>query len=93
MQSWWELQDAALAAVDAPGYVAPALNGKVAYMVSDGFLWCKLPSGKLLDYAQPRFVEMREEFVVDEEGEAIPLDELLPHELEHPFRVQLVFVP
>jgi len=82
VQGWWDLQDAALAAVDAPGCVAPALNGKVAYMVSDGFLWCKLPSGKLLAYAQPRLVEMKEEYVVDEEGEAIPLDELLPHELE-----------
>jgi hypothetical protein len=81
VQSWWDVQDAAIAAVDTPETVVPVLDGKLAYMVSEGFLWCKLPSGKLLAYAKPRLVEMKEEFVIDEEGEAIPVDELLPDEL------------
>lgn len=81
VQSWWDLQDSAIMAVDAPGTLVPVLDNKVAYMVSDGFLWCRLPSGKLLAYARPRLVDMKEEYVVDEEGEAIPVDELLPDEL------------
>ena len=74
--SWYELQNAALMAVEAPGVKVEALDGKVAYLVDDGFLWCLLPSGKLLAYARPRLVEVREEWLVDEDGESISVDEL-----------------
>jgi len=82
VQSWWAVQDAALEAVQAPGSVVSVLDGKVQYLVDDGFLWCRLPSGKLLAYAQPRLVEMKEEFLVDGEGEVFPIEEFLPDELE-----------
>ncbi len=80
--SWWEVQDAALMAVESPGTKIEALNGKIAYMVDDGFLWCQIPSGKLLAYARPRLVEMKEEWIVDADGEAISVDELLPHKID-----------
>jgi DNA polymerase len=53
-QSWWELQDAALEAVGAPGLSIPALRGRVHYKVAHGMLWCQLPSGRALVYAAPR---------------------------------------
>ena len=81
VQSWWDLQDAALQAVDCPGHLVNVLDNKVGYMVSDGFLWCRLPSGKLLAYAKPGIIEMREEYVIDENGEPIPVEELTTLEL------------
>ena len=76
VQSWWDVQDAAMEAVESPGTKVTVLDGKLAYMVDSGFLWCQLPSGKLLAYAQPRLVEMKEEWIVDADGEAISVDEL-----------------
>lgn len=53
VQSWWELQDAAIAAVEAKGVVVSVLGDRVRY-VSDGkFLYCRLPSGRNLHYASP----------------------------------------
>lgn len=75
-QSWWDLQDAAVAAVDQPETLIPVLGGRVGYMVTEGFLCCRLPTGKILYYCRPRLVETREDFLVDEEGELIALDEL-----------------
>ena len=56
--SWTELQDAAYEAVLNPGSICTALNGKVAYLVRHGFLWCKLPSGRCLAYGRPRIDEV-----------------------------------
>lgn len=57
VQSWWDLQDAALAAVGNPGVVFPVCGGKVRYLCNAGFLWCSLPSTRVLAYATPRIVE------------------------------------
>lgn len=75
-KSWWEVQDAAIFAVESPGVKVTALSDKIAYMVDDGFLWCLLPSGKLLAYANPRLVEMKEEWLVDADGEVVSREEL-----------------
>ncbi len=53
---WYELQDAALAAVRHPGMKVPCLDGKVTYLVARNILWCRLPSGRPLAYVAP-FVE------------------------------------
>lgn len=53
VQSWWDLQDAAIAAVDTKGCIVSVLNDQVRY-VSDGkFLYCRLPSGRTIHYASP----------------------------------------
>lgn len=78
--SWWALQDAAIEAVSMPGFVVPCLGGKVRYLVEDGFLWCRLPSGKLLAYSSPRLVETRDEWLIDGEGNVFSAEELSPEQ-------------
>lgn len=53
VQSWWDLQDAAIEAVASPGIAVKVLNGRVTYYSDTRFLWCILPSGRMICYAQP----------------------------------------
>lgn len=53
--SWEALEDAAREAVEHPGRVVKVL--KAAYLVSKGFLWCRLPSGRCLAYGSPKIKE------------------------------------
>ncbi len=55
--AWMQLENAAVAAVNNPGMVFPALFGRVRYMVAHGFLLCMLPSGRCLAYGAPRMQE------------------------------------
>ncbi len=48
---WWSLENAALRAVANPNTTFDV--GPVAYRRQDGFLWCRLPSGRVLAYANP----------------------------------------
>jgi DNA polymerase len=48
---WYALNDAAMAAVAQPGRRVEA--GPIAYLRQDGWLWCRLPSGRVLAYANP----------------------------------------
>ena len=56
VRSWYEVGDAAVAAVGSPGMVVPALSGRVSYIVANGFLFCRLPSMRVLAYAAPRLI-------------------------------------
>ncbi len=51
---WWDQEAAAIAAVKRPGQTIRC--GKIQWRVVDGFLHCKLPSGRLLGYAEPLVV-------------------------------------
>lgn len=82
VQSWWDRQDAAIEAVECPGTKVAVCGGRVAYLVTDGFLWTRLPSGKLLAYAQPRLVDKRDDWLIDEEGNAHPAGEMEADEIE-----------
>lgn len=62
VQSWWDYQDAAIAAVADPGTVYDVADmstrgnfrrGMVRYMCDKNFLYCCLPSGRVISYAQP----------------------------------------
>jgi DNA polymerase len=59
VQAWWDLQDAAIAAVGTPGLKVPVLNSRVVYLAANGFLYCRLPSGRVLCYAMPRMVRQQ----------------------------------
>ena len=52
-ESWAELGQAAIDAVQSPGMIVPVLGNKVQYVCNGNFLWCKLPSGRIISYAAP----------------------------------------
>lgn len=81
VESWWELQDAAVNAVDRPGNHVPVYDGKVAYYSDGHFLYCYLPSGRVLMYAQPHVAVEVEERIWDGR-QYVDLDSLFPHELD-----------
>lgn len=72
VQGWWDLQDAAIEAVSAPGCTTTGYGGKVKYLAANGFLFCRLPSGRVLAYAAPRLAKTerngRERWTVQFEG-------------------------
>lgn len=55
VEAWPELQQAAIDAVQSPGMMVPVLGGKVRYLKprDQDFLWCCLPSGRVISYANP----------------------------------------
>jgi DNA polymerase len=51
-QYWWEIQDAALEALDSPGVIVQC--GKVRFRKAGSFMFLQLPSGRALVYPYPR---------------------------------------
>jgi DNA polymerase len=86
VQSWWDLQDAAIQAVDRPGVSVPVYGGKAAYYSDTHFLYCRLPSGRVLMYAQPHVSILEEEKIWD--GlQYVDVDSLFPYELDELLRL------
>lgn len=82
MGGWWELQDAAIEAVAAPGQFVAALEGRVAYMRHKSFLYARLPSGRVLAYCNPRVVTQRETWLEHPiSGETLATDSLPEDEI------------
>lgn len=54
-QMWWDVQRAAIDAVDDPGGVYEA--GRCKYFMRKDFLFCELPSGRHIVYCRPRIVD------------------------------------
>ena len=50
---WRELEAAAMRAVEEPGTVQGAADGRVAFKRDRGYLWLRLPSGRRLCYSGP----------------------------------------
>jgi len=50
-QMWQEVEDAAIEATENPNTIIDA--GKVTFCFEDGFLFCRLPSGRCLAYPEP----------------------------------------
>ena len=72
VQSWYDLQNAALEAVGAPGCVVSVLRDKIRYFCNGDFLFCQLPSGRVISYASPRIEWKTRNITVD--GENIELN-------------------
>lgn len=80
-QAWWDLQDAAIEAVSAPGRPVSVLDGRIQYLHDRGFLWCLLPSGRLLAYCKPRVREVVERSILLPTGERLDAATISAHEL------------
>jgi DNA polymerase len=74
--SWGIYQQAAIDAVDNPGCVISALGDKVAYLKPPGqdFLFCRLPSSRVISYARPLLGWSTKYFSPD--GRMVPPDEV-----------------
>lgn len=74
-QAWWDLQDAAIEAVQNPGTIVYCLNaggnmqGYVQYYADGRSLWCVLPSGRMLCYPSPRVETSKIKRVSKQTGE------------------------
>lgn len=57
VKGWRALSGAAIWAVANPQVAVPCLGGRISYVSARGFLFCRLPNGRCLAYANPRLVE------------------------------------
>jgi DNA polymerase len=73
VQAWWDVQDAAIEAVDVPGHPVYVLNGRVGYLCDGGYLYCRLPSNRVIVYTQPHIADASEE-MVQVDGEWMPVE-------------------
>lgn len=60
---WRELQDASIQAIDYPGQIVPVYGGRVRYMCNGEYLFCSLPNGDIMSYAQP-YVKREEKYMI-----------------------------
>lgn len=81
VQSWWTVQDAAIEAVDRPGVPVYMYGGKANYISDGHFLYCHLPSGRVIMYAQPHIDTLLEERIWNG-TQYIDVDGLWPWELD-----------
>lgn len=59
-QFWYALENAAKSAVQRPG--RPFSVGKVSFQYAESWLMCRLPSGRVLHYADPKIAEIDSKF-------------------------------
>lgn len=72
VEGWYDLQNAAIEAVNAPGLLVPALGGNIHYKCADGFLWCRLPSERVIAY--PGAIVERKQKTVIIDGDEVTFD-------------------
>lgn len=65
VDSWRILQDAAIEAVGARGCVVSVLGDRIRYAADAKFLYCKLPSGRVIHYPFPKLAWTSKTIKVD----------------------------
>lgn len=72
VEGWYELQQAAIDAIEHAGVVVPCLGHRVHYTFAEGFLWCRLPSSRVIAY--PGAIVERKQKVVIIDGDEVTFD-------------------
>jgi DNA polymerase bacteriophage-type len=68
VQSWYELQKAAITAVDNPSQIVTVKDYRgVSFLRRQGFLWLRLPSGRHITYFNPRIEVNAKKMVIVQE--------------------------
>jgi DNA polymerase len=76
VQFWRDLEDGAIEAVKNPGrQITVGLTGKITYKRVGSFLFCRLPSGRVLTYPYPKIVSKKMPWA-DSNGAAVFKDAL-----------------
>jgi DNA polymerase len=81
VQSWYDLEDAVISAVSSPNVTQYVYQGRGQYRSDGNFLYCCLPSGRVISYAQP-YVRWTEQEYVKIGEEWRKTDEFFEYELE-----------
>jgi DNA polymerase len=76
VQGWWDLQDAAIAAVDAPHTPIPVYGGRGRYMSDGNILYFAGPTGEVIWYANPQIVRVVNESIEMPDGRWYTREEL-----------------
>jgi len=72
VEAWADLQEAAINACYHKGAVMSALGGRVRYVYDGSFLFCQLPSSRVISYAAAVVEWKRREITID--GEVIEIN-------------------
>jgi DNA polymerase len=67
VSSWAVLQEAAIEAVGSRGCVVSVLNDRIRYVADKGFLYCKLPSGRVIHYPSPTLAWKSKTIIIDDD--------------------------
>jgi DNA polymerase len=72
VDGWYDLQRAAIEAVSHPGVIVSALHDKVRYCFGEGFLWCRIPSGRVIAYPGALVERKQKKVIID--GDEVTFD-------------------
>lgn len=78
VQSWWAYQDAVIEAVDMPGRIVQVITKHgvvvpIKYMSNGAYLFCQLPSQRVIAYAQPAIEDKIEESIEGYDPQGAPI--------------------
>jgi DNA polymerase len=89
--AWGALETAMRDAIRNPGVKVPVLKG-VTYLYAKGFLWCRLPSGRVLAYGAPKLTDQvwaRYWLAVGEWSDPEVMDRAVAEKLEIEWKVKI----
>ena len=82
VQSWWNLQDAVLEAVERRGITIQVKDYPVRFVYDGQILWAILPNGRSLAYIRPKIKATRQDTLVMPDGQEVPADDVGPVETQ-----------
>ena len=88
VQGWWALQDAAIEAVANPGRMVPVFGARVRYLCARGFLFCSLPSNRVVSYPRPVLRTVDSSYLLFADNSRHDIDTFFEEEIAEFIRTQ-----